>query len=289
MIVRLQVGGFTLCARSRTEVPSLRFRPEYHPFIARAGSDILLDVARHSSPRPPSADLLFESGGLWRVHGVNGKLLYSVHSPDGKEPFGRALLVDADRKEGTLYLPPSKWCRIPGYALSFPLGEILFQHHAARANASFVHACGVVRNGKVLLFCGESGSGKTTTARLWRRYRRSKILSDDRILVRSVKDIPWAFGTPWHGSGKFSSPEGYPIAAIFFLEHGPKTTLKPLRPSQAVALLFTRVFSPIWEADTVERVLGYCERILGTIPSYGFRFCPDGSAVDAVEACEPAT
>ena len=38
--------------------------------------------------------------------------------------------------------------------------------------------------GRAVLFCGQSGAGKTTTARLWRRQRpRVAVLSDDRIVI----------------------------------------------------------------------------------------------------------
>jgi len=284
MIVRLRLGGITLVVRSRRPLPALSLPRIYHPFCPSRGADIQIKVRESPPPQPPDSELLFDSGGLWRTYRWGEGLLYSFRTPDGRDEFGRGLATDLDRRKGTLFLPPSLWLRKRGYGLSYPLDELLFQHHAARAGCAFVHACGAVTGGRAVLFCGESGAGKTTMARLWRRHRRTaSILSDDRILIQDMKGAPWAYGTPWHGLGKFASPGGQPVDALFFLRHGSPSRLDSLPEPTAAAELFARSFFPPWEAETVQRILQFCERVVAAVPCYRLTFRPDFSVIQAVE------
>jgi hypothetical protein len=286
MIVRLRVGGITLAVHSRRLFPAVRLPKALLPFRPSRCADIWIDLVEDAAPRPMDSDLLFDSGSLWKIYRCGKDLLYAFRSPDGGVEFCRALAIDLDRQRGTLFLPPSPWSNKQGFALSYPLDELLFQHYAARAGWAFVHACGVATGRIALLFCGKSGAGKTTMARLWRSHRQAaSILSDDRILIRNKRGMAWAFGTPWHGSGKFASPAGRQLTAIFFLGHSQRTRIEPLRQPTAAAELFARSFSPPWESETIGRVLEQCERIVSSVPCYKLAFHPDRFVIDAIEDC----
>jgi len=146
-----------------------------------------------------------------------------------------------------------------------------------------VHACALVVDGRAALFCGRSGAGKSTTARLWRRLRPgTPVLSDDRVAIRLQGGRPIAHGTPWHGDGGFATPAGRPLAAVFFLRHGRRTRLTPLAPGAAAARLFSRSFPPPWDPVGIGRVLEACAAVAASRPCYELRFRPDRQAVDAV-------
>ena len=121
-------------------------------------------------------------------------------------------------------------------------------------------------------------------ARLWRRHRKGAlVLSDDRTVVRWRDGRPWIYGTPWHGSGRYASPRGAPLRAIFFLRQSSRTRVKILTAPRAGAELFARCFPPIWEAEGVGTVLQTCARLLGAVPAYELGSRADGSAVRAVD------
>jgi hypothetical protein len=279
MVTRLRIAGVTLAVHAPHSLPSLLLPRALQPFLARQGEDIRLEVVRGEPPAP--GPLLFDSGGPWRVHGHGRLVLYSFPAAPGG--VARAVAIDRRRRRGRLYLPPSAEDARRGSALAYPLDELLFQHHFARAGALVVHACAVSVQGGALLFCGRSGAGKTTMARLWRRYRPGAVvLSDDRVVVRWRGGRPWIYGTPWHGSGRYASPRGAPLRAIFFLRQSRRTRVKALSAGRAGAGLFARCFPPLWEAEGVGTVLQTCARLLGSIPSYEFGFRAEGSAVAAV-------
>ncbi len=282
MITRLRVGGVTLSVRADRPTPALALPARHGPFVPSRGRDI--DLTLRPCPPPPVApsDLLFDSGGTWRVYRRGPGLLYVFRPPMGDGPPARAVEIDALRRRGTLYLPDSPVSRSRGFALSYPLDELLFQHHIARAGGLVVHACGMVVEGRALLFCGRSGAGKTTTARLFRRhFPRAQVLSDDRIVLRRRGSGWLAFGTPWHGSGQFASPTSARLAAVVFLEQGEATRVRPLPVAQVAARLFAQSFPPVWERLGTARALETAALVAAGVPGYVLRFRPDRSVVQA--------
>jgi hypothetical protein len=159
---------------------------------------------------------------------------------------------------------------------------MLFQHRLARDGGLELHACGLILRGGALLFCGRSGAGKSTTARLWRRLRpRTPLLSDDRIVLRRRGGGFRAYGTPWHGDGGFASPRSAPLAAVFFIRHGRRSRARALPPAEAASRLFSRSFPPPWDRSAVGRVLDACARVAARVPCFELRFRPDASAIAA--------
>lgn len=207
------------------------------------GGDIRLRYTEEPPPLPGRAEMLFDSGGVWRVERAKGGLLYSFRIRGRRPPLYKVVSIDEGLREGWLHFDPSP--RGPHFALDYPLDELLFQHRLAREGAAEVHGCGVVWKGRTLLFCGRSGAGKSTTARLWKRHARgAQLLSDDRVVLRPVRGGVRASGTPWHGDGGFASPASARLGAVFFLRHGKTTRLTPLGTAEAAARLFARSFPP---------------------------------------------
>jgi hypothetical protein len=193
----------------------------------------------------------------------------------------KAVVIDAGFREGRLYFPEAAGG--PDYALDYPLDELLFQHRLIREGALEVHACGLVRGDRAVVLCGQSGAGKSTTARLWRRHTRGTgVLSDDRIVLRPARGGVRAWGTPWHGDGGFSSPVSRPLGALFFLRHGRASRTRPIPAAEAAARLLARSFPPPWDPVAMGRALETCAAITAAVPSWELAFRPDRTAVDAV-------
>ena len=281
---RLRVGQLTLQVDAApASTRALRPPPVYRPFLASRGHDIRLTLTEEGVPRPPRSDLLFASGGVWRVYRFGEGLLYQFRSPACDPAFYKAVAIDEALTRGRLHFPPGR-CR-PGFALEYPLDELLFQHRLAREGHVTLHACGLTVGRKAVLFCGESGAGKSTTAHLWSRLRPGTlVLSDDRIVVRGDGRGRRAFGTPWHGEARFGAAASRGIAAVFVLRHARRTTVRPLTPGEAAGVLFARSFPPPWDALAVGRILESCCDLAATTPCYELRFRPDESAVTAVLA-----
>lgn len=279
-VLRLSVGGLVLAVESPRPTSALDPPPDLEPFLVRRGADIRLSLSEEAPP-PAEGAPLFDSGSVWRVHRHRGQLLYDFRVPQLRPPVYKAVVIDEDLREGRLHFP-----RFPGgpvWALDYPLDELLFQHRLVRDGAIEVHACAIVWRGRAVVLCGQSGAGKSTTARLWRRHTRgARILSDDRVVLRPSAEGVRAWGTPWHGDGGFALPESSPVGAIFFLRHGRQTRVRPLERAAAAARLLARSFPPPWDSVAMARALDTCAGVTSLIPAFDLAFRPDKGAVHAV-------
>jgi hypothetical protein len=282
MVVRLRVAGLVLAARAARSCRALRPPHLLQRFAARRGEDIRIQVT--DAPAPPAGARLFESGGLWRVHARGSRLLYLFHEPRPDAPLERALDIDSGLRRGVLHLPAEHWGAPPGFALGYPLDEVLYQHRFAREGFLELHACGLALGGVSVLLCGSSGAGKTTSARLWLRSRPGvRVLSDDRVVVRPRGRGFRAHGTPWHGSGRYASDLSRPLLAVFFLSHARGSEAVRLGRAEAAGELLARAFPPPWDARGIATVLESCDRLASRVACFSLAFRPDRSAVEAVE------
>ena len=280
---RLRVAGLTLCVSARRATGFLAAPRMYRGFLAARGGDIRLSFEEAMPPEPEEPTPLFESGGVWRVHRHAGGLLYTFRARAMTPPLYKAVLIDEELRRGRLFYPPPLRGRRPSFAAAYPLDELLFQHRLARDGALEIHACGLFVGSRVALFAGQSGAGKSTTARLWRRHRAATtILSDDRIVLRPHDGRLFAYGTPWHGDGGFARNHRGPLGAVFFLKHAARTAARPLAPAAAAAQLMARAFPPPWDARGVGKALELCAEAAASVPCFELSFRPDRSAVDAV-------
>lgn len=235
--------------------------------------------------------LLFDSGGLWKQYSDGTGAMGTEHvfrfqsSYFGPLPY-KECRVSADfrRAQVTLsrdYLDSGR----PVYPLEYPLDEILMVNLLAQSRGLDVHACGIGdRDGRGYLFVGQSGAGKTTTARLWDGLPGVRILSDDRIILRVLDGRVWMYGTPWHGEGQFASPGRALLEHIYFLGRGPVNEAIPLRPMQAVAQLTAASFPPFHSRSAVDFTLAFLQQVSEQTPAAELRFFPDRRVPDFVRS-----
>ena len=261
---------------------ALALPTDLEAFAARRGADVRITCVDAPIPEVPRSNLLFDSQGLWRVYSHPRGRLYTFRAPMGAE-VTRGLLLDEAWQRGTLYMPEEEDRQRPGFAFFHPLAELVFQHHLAWHQALVLHASGVLLDGHALLFCGTSGAGKTTLSQLWGRRRPDDtVLSDDRVVLRHRRGRPWADGTPWSGQGRLASTASGPLAAVFFIEHGPDNVVTRCAPAAAAAELLARSFPPPWDARALGRALDTCAGATKKVPVYRLSFRPDPSVVDTV-------
>jgi len=164
---------------------------------------------------------------------------------------------------------------------SYPLSELVCMHLLAQRNGALLHACAVLMNNTAVLFCGESGAGKSTMAGLWHQ-RGYTILSDDRIIARKMNKKLIAMGTPWHGDAGLSAPLAAPVSAIYFLRHGTKNHCEITTGANVIALLLQNSFLPLWEKEIIEKNLLFFEQCLQSIPCKILEFVADDEIISFI-------
>jgi hypothetical protein len=252
--------------------------------VAGVGPDIVITVDVMPANLPPPGRLLFDSGAVWRAYDDNGGFRIDCWSDVfGDIPY-KSAFFDRELREGRILVRPEAYLDTM-HALDYPLDEVVVAHLLGRGRGVELHGCGIIdRDGRGQLFVGQSGAGKTTTARVWLAEGHYDIVSDDRVIVRHV-DGEWRmFGTPWHGEAELSAPLSAPLAAIHLLVQASQTELITLPPAQAAAALFGCTFPPFYDAEALSFTLECLDHIVRDLPVRALRFLPDRSVIDCIRS-----
>jgi len=147
-----------------------------------------------------------------------------------------------------------------------------------------VHASAIVHDGEAVLFLGESGTGKSTHARLWtENIEDCELLNDDSPFVAVVGGRPVAFGSPWSGKTPCYKNERYPIRAVVRLSQAPHNAIRPLRGARAAGALLPSL-PPAFACDDRlhDFMLDTLAAVIRTVPVYHLECRPDAEAARLV-------
>ncbi len=279
-----QIGGIKFGLHAEGDL-RLTLERELKAFSVHSDScDVNLQVSWVDSLEIPNSKLLFHSGGLWSLFAEETGYRFSFLAPLlGMTPYKEAWF-DSEFRTGRVLLSRRYFdTDRPVYPLEYPLDELLMIHRLSRGEGVEVHAVGISdENGRGHLFLGHSGSGKSTTARLWLDRPGVRILSDDRIILRAQEDRIWMYGTPWHGDAGIASPESAPLSGIYLLARGSRNEHIPVPQGRAAAELFTRSFVTHHSAEGIQFTLDFLDRVARQVPCSIFKFVPDETAVEAI-------
>ena len=131
-----------------------------------------------------------------------------------------------------------------------------------------------------MLFCGMSGGGKSTLANIWKHEKGAVVLSDDRMIVRSIGGDVIASGTPWHGEAGHCSPKTVRVRKIFFIDHAKKNRVRHLSRTEIVSNVLIRSFPPLWDKEGMGRTLEFVDTLSQRIPCYFMGFVPDHRVIE---------
>ncbi|MFZ3214993.1 MAG: hypothetical protein WA192_02935 [Candidatus Acidiferrales bacterium] len=280
-----RIGGISLGLTSGPGGPALGPDHDLRQFLVDATRcDLEFEVAYSDDLGSPRGELIFDSGGLWKLYRDSAAYCFRFATPYlGPRPYKQAR-VSRDFTQGRIELARRCFApELPLNPLEYPLDELLWIHRLSQGEGVEVHGCGVIApDGRGLLLTGHSGAGKSTSARLWSQRAGARVLSDDRIILRRERGRVWMYGTPWHGDAGIAQAERWPLDGIYVLAHGHRNTLLPLRCTTASAELFARSFVPHHSPDAVAFILEFFSKVTACVPCHVFSFVPDFTAVEAL-------
>jgi len=281
----VSIGGIPIATVSTDPQLSLKVEGAMNRFLVEETEpDITISAALDDLSDDVNGEMLFDSGSLWQVYRQNGNYLFRFTTPHfGNTPY-KIASFNQDFSIGEIRLHRPYFAEAGAvYPLEYPLDELLMLNLLARGRGIELHSCGITDEaGEGFLFVGQSGAGKTTTARIWEKMGTVKILSDDRIIVRREVDAFRMYGTPWHGEGELSAPSSAPLKRIFFLKHGTENRLTRLGKVEAAARLFSCSFPTFYNTDGLDFTLSFFDEMTSTVPCYELSFIPDQSVVEFI-------
>ena len=108
------------------------------------------------------------------------------------------------------------------------------------------HGSVIAVDGVGYLFTAQSGTGKSTHARLWRELLgdRAVMINDDKPFLRMENGQVIAYGSPWNGKHGLGCNGCVPLRAICILQRGSENVIEEIDASQALAMLIQQSQRP---------------------------------------------
>jgi len=167
--------------------------------------------------------------------------------------------------------------------------QVILIHYFSRRGAIFTHAVGIKDNStKGLLFIGKSGQGKSTSARLWHKHSRAKVLNDDRIILRKIDNKFFIYGSPWHGDFSdylTSRVDRARLKSIFFISHSRKNRASVLK-KRIFSFLYPCLFPAFWDREGLEKTVNMCNELFSKVPCFKLGFRNDKSVIKFIRTID---
>ena len=163
--------------------------------------------------------------------------------------------------------------------------RVIYALLADQEGGVLLHAAGLLTpaDGRVRLFIGRSGSGKSTVAAL---SPHAIVLNDDLALLRQDAAGRWiAYGTPfWNPETLTRSGEtaSGPVAGIYRLAQDREVYLEPLSPATAAAELAANCPVINGDLERLPGLLARCRRLVADVPVQRLHFRKDPSFWDVL-------
>lgn len=143
-----------------------------------------------------------------------------------------------------------------------------------------IHASTIVYQGRSVLFLGESGTGKSTHTKLWKRYIPDAwLLNDDSPLLSVGAEGVLAHGSPWSGKTHCYHNAAFPVAGAVRLSQAPHNRITRLATLQAFASLQPSCPPALFRiADYADAMVEILSQALGQIPVFHLECLPDADA-----------
>lgn len=277
----INLGGIILQFDPIQEYTRLTLAPHFSAFLTRKKPDFVIKVncLEQAVAAPESPDF---STDYWVLKREVSRTLFHLTFP---KPSGRVEIYQFEWVDQqafstiSFYSPGNSFEILPLY-----LDGWLTTHFLSKKQGALFHSCGVDAAGHGCLFSGVSGSGKSTTARLWREFGGplAHLLGEERIAIRKTNDRFVMSAAPWYTPREMTDLDEVPMERIFILSHAPKNHTRRLRPAEAVKLLIPLLYLPFWDPNAMTSSLDFIYDLCSSIPCYEYGFTPDARAVDAV-------
>jgi len=237
-------------------------------------------LKREGWPRLEGLEKAFDTGDSWSLFRDGSRSLLCLAPAGRPHPLWVAAFAPG---AGNVDL----FCPLPedgGAAIDlpfvYPLDQLLLMHYFAGRRGVLVHGAGLKLGKRIYLFAGASGAGKSTFSELLARAGLGTVLSDERMIVRSLIGGLLAFGTPWAGTAGIARPGSAPLAGIFFLRHGLRNEILEISAGDAADRLLAMASIPWYDPESAAPIVAFIKKICAAVPCREFRFTPARSAVE---------
>lgn len=211
----------------------------------------------------------------------NGYNCYYYHLIGENDYYALRKEKQGDSTQKTVFLPMKYkgqlWTRVVFDLMGFE--DIAAQHSAA-----VLHASVVEYNGRAILFTAPCGTGKSTQAELWRKYRNADVINGDKALIYMNDGVPYVSGLTFCGSSNICKNKKLPVTAIVSLAQAKENIIRKLTGLGAYRAIFGGCYHSSSGAEINRMIDDVAEKFAVAVPVVSFACLPDSSAVDSLES-----
>lgn len=157
---------------------------------------------------------------------------------------------------------------------------VAYNFSVAHTRTFAVHSSSVVYNGNAAIFLGESGTGKSTHARLvCSVLHGATILNDDSPVIRVEDGEPFVYGSPWSGKNPYYKQQKARLTAVARISQAGHNTLTKVPLHEAIGALLPSFPPELYLSGFYgQSVYNVLSDILERVPVYSLECLPDEMA-----------
>ena len=146
-----------------------------------------------------------------------------------------------------------------------------------------LHSASIEVDGEAVLFMAPSGTGKSTQARLWEKFRRARQMNGDKNAIFQKEGSFVAGGVPFCGTSSICVNYEMPLKAIVLLKQAKENRIRRLTGLMAVKAVLENCFGHQNVSDCIETMMNIVSKLLKEVPIYELACTPDEDAVVCLE------
>ena len=240
--------------------------------------DYIYDIFRVDQ-LPSVSNNLHNEGSRIYSENDNKNYIHFCPSP-GDNPYACILWEKESKTIQCMYLEGKE--EYLNYSRNI-LNHVGIENLLNASDGLLMHASFVEWQNEAILFCGPSGIGKSTQAKLWVEHENAEIINGDRAALRLIDEIWNAYGLPYAGSSGIYKNRRVPLKAIVVLQKDLKNSIEKLDPISAIKYLYSEITIHRWDRSFVSQNWEQCMKLLSTIPVYKLNCRVDKEAVETLK------
>lgn len=163
------------------------------------------------------------------------------------------------------------------------LNYMAIERQLMKSKGVVLHSSFIVYQEKAILFTAPSGTGKSTQADLWKRYRNAEIMNGDRTLLVNTGDEWKAAGFPFSGSSGINHNGIYDIKAIVMIRQAKQNKGQIAEMLLGFKRIYPEIVRNYWNQEFEERVISFLNSILSKYMLIEYECNMEEDAVNCLE------
>lgn len=279
MQTQLFIAGFTIQLQSEYK---LSFDIGFKYFISSRTNeaDIFVECRKKEDKAYfENVEKVFTSANdelkFYEIYRKGNDLLFALFNQQNQSEIQQVALLDADLKHWIIWSEEKNGALEP---MLYPMAPILLHYAVLTAEAVMMHASGVFDGEKGRMFSGFSGAGKSTISGIW-RDNGSKMINDDRLIIRRENDRYFIYNTPmfYEDDNKKAA-----LDAIYLIRHLSSNELKQISGAAAVTGIMAFSIQNNYDPRFVGHHIDFFSRMSEVVPIYRLGFVPDKNVIDFI-------